>query len=71
MKKTIEIRYKIYQVTQDGLLKHPESHWGYSGTMFNTYGYATQDEAMQAILEAEYPLENLLIVSSASIGWGD
>lgn len=71
MKKTVEIRYKIYQVTQDGLLKHPESHWSYSESMFNTYGYTTQDEAMQVILEEEYAPDNLIVVASVSKAWGD
>lgn len=50
-----KVKYKIYEVSPDGLLKEPEFNEGYGYTS-SFYSYDTEEEAIAAIIEkrAEY-----------------
>jgi len=58
---SLKVVHVIYQVSEDGLLKHPKHAWG--DTIFNKYGYESLEEALKAIEKSDYG-SNLIVVPS-------
>ena len=60
---TFEESFVVYEVSVDGLLKHPKDK--YDQNVFNRYGYETKEEAMREIILADIP-GNLVILPIVS-----
>ncbi|MFZ2992465.1 MAG: hypothetical protein WA061_02005 [Microgenomates group bacterium] len=55
-----EKRYIVYDIDENGLLKHPK-RWGKS--VFNIYGYKSEEEALKEIDKADYRGDIIIVCS--------
>jgi hypothetical protein len=65
--RTCELSYKIYEVSQDGLLKEPKGlYYGEEKLEFDD-SYPSVDEAKQALLESNHSWGRYLIIPSVYV----